>query len=59
MQKLGSVGKPTLAFGRECQKNILEPAERPLAVDGDKQAFAQRLVLNRAYEAFHPAILLA
>src|SRR6185312_15049767 len=59
VQQLRPVGEPALALGGKRQQDVLEPPERPLAVDGDQQPLVQRLVGDRRDEALHPAILLA
>ncbi len=53
------MGEPALAFSREGQQHVLEPAKSSLAVDGNQQSLAQGLILYHADETFHPAVLLA
>jgi hypothetical protein len=58
VQQIRAVGEPALAFGREGQQDVLEPAESPFAVDGHQQPLPQGRLGHGGDEPLHPAVLL-
>src|SRR5262249_37471641 len=59
VEQVAAVAEPALPLDRVVEEHVLEAPERALAVDGDHQPLAQRLVGPAGDEALHPPFRLA